>query len=88
MPVKNIQPAFQWAQSGNDIFINVKFAHKIDAPATLNVEVSNVSMTENKLVLSATDGRKIFTLDLEFLHGINPDESTYSMASVGALIVI
>ena len=36
--------AFQWAQGGNEVFINVKFSHKIDAPATLNVEPTKVSL--------------------------------------------
>lgn len=34
LPVASITPAFQWAQSPNEVFINVKFAHKLDAPAT------------------------------------------------------
>ena len=28
-------PAHQWAQSGDELFVSVKFAHKWDAPATL-----------------------------------------------------
>ena len=35
MPVNIIAPAFQWAQSANEIFIGVKFAHKLDTPATV-----------------------------------------------------
>ena len=37
LPVNRVFPAFQWAQSPDDVFISVKFAHKLDAPATLNV---------------------------------------------------
>ncbi len=37
LPVNRVFPAFQWAQSPEDVFISVKFAHKLDAPATLNV---------------------------------------------------
>jgi hypothetical protein len=29
---RTIVPAFQWCQSANTIFINVKFSHKLDAP--------------------------------------------------------
>jgi hypothetical protein len=43
----------------------VKFAHKLDAPATLNVEAETVNITETDLVLKATDGRKIFNLNVE-----------------------
>ena len=65
LPVSTIAPAFQWAQSPTEIFISVKFAHKLDAPATLNVEAETVNITETDLVLKATDGRKIFNLNVE-----------------------
>eukprot|EP00968_Pinguiococcus_pyrenoidosus_P018681 scaffold1954_cov268-Pinguiococcus_pyrenoidosus.AAC.118 len=41
-----VNPAFEWAQSPNEVFLNVKFAHKLDAPATLDVKVQNVTITE------------------------------------------
>lgn len=65
LPMSNINPAFQWAQSTTDVFLNVKFAHKLDAPATLNVEVQNVTLEAGSMSLRATDGRKMFSLDLE-----------------------
>jgi hypothetical protein len=40
LPVNVVNPAFQWAQSPTDLFLNIKFAHKLDAPATLNVSES------------------------------------------------
>eukprot|EP00602_Paraphysomonas_sp_CaronLab_P004360 CAMPEP_0185030670 /NCGR_PEP_ID=MMETSP1103-20130426/17668_1 /TAXON_ID=36769 /ORGANISM="Paraphysomonas bandaiensis, Strain Caron Lab Isolate" /LENGTH=321 /DNA_ID=CAMNT_0027565883 /DNA_START=184 /DNA_END=1149 /DNA_ORIENTATION=+ len=85
LPMSSINPAFQWAQSGNEVFINVKFAHKLDAPATLNVEAHNVSIDTTGLVLRASDGRKMFNLDIEFLKEIVPENSTWSMASVGRM---
>ena len=86
LPMSSISPAFQWAQSPTEIFINVKFAHKIDAPATLNVEASNVTLKEAQLYLQASDGRKNFVLDVEFLNDIIPNESTWTMASVGRMV--
>lgn len=65
LPVSIIAPAFQWAQSPTEIFISVKFAHKLDAPATLNVEAETVNITDDKLILKATDGRKIFNLNVD-----------------------
>ena len=44
-PLKVVSPAFQWAQSPTEVFLNVKFSHKIDAPATLNVDATNVTIT-------------------------------------------
>jgi len=87
LPVSTISPAFQWAQSPTEIFINVKFAHKLDAPATLNVEAETVNITDTHLVLKATDGRKIFNLNVEFLRKVIPAESTWSMASVGRMTI-
>lgn len=85
LPMSTIAPAFQWAQSPNEIFINVKFAHKLDAPATLNVEAESVSINDTALALKATDGRKNFRLNIDFLRKIDPNESTWSMASVGRM---
>lgn len=65
LPVSNIAPAFQWAQSPTEIFISVKFAHKLDAPATLNVEAETVNITADNLTLKATDGRKMFNLNVD-----------------------
>lgn len=31
---KHISPAFRWAQSTNEVYVGVKFAHKLDAPMT------------------------------------------------------
>jgi hypothetical protein len=64
-PMNTINPAFQWAQSPTDVFLNVKFAHKLDAPATLNVEAQNVTLAAQSLALRASDGRKLFVLELD-----------------------
>lgn len=86
LPQSSITPAFQWAQSANEIFLNVKFSHKIDAPATLNVEATNVSLSASGLLLQASDGRKLFKLQLTFLNDVIPEESSWSMGSVGRMI--
>ena len=48
-----ITPAFEWCQSASHIYINVKFAHKLDAPATLNVETEAVELGERRVRLAA-----------------------------------
>jgi CS domain len=85
LPMKTVSPAFQWAQSGNEVLLNVKFSHKIDAPATLNVVANNVNITSDRLLLQASDGRKMFQLEIEFYDAVDPGESTWSMASVGRM---
>lgn len=87
LPMNTISPAFQWAQSVNDVFLNIKFAHKLDAPATLNVEAQNVTLEAQSLALRASDGRKLFVLDIELLKEIVPEESSWSMASVGRMTI-
>lgn len=85
VPVPSINCPFKWAQSPTEIILSVKFSHKIDAPATLNVVAKNVSLTSERLLLLASDGKKNFHLDIEFLGGVVPDQSTWSMASVGRM---
>ena len=55
-PVKRLTPAFEWCQSTESVFMNVKFAHKLDAPATLNVEASNVTIGDQRVHLEASNG--------------------------------
>lgn len=85
LPMSTIHPAYQWAQSPDEIFLSIKFAHKLDTPGTLNVEAKNVTISEKRLDLLASDGRKNFVLGLDFLRDINADETTWSMASVGRM---
>jgi hypothetical protein len=85
LPMASITPAFQWAQSADEILLNVKFSHKIDAPATLNVEAQNVTLLDDRLILHASDGRKNFNLDLPLYRKIVPEDSSYDMASVGRM---
>jgi hypothetical protein len=40
-----IPPAFEWAQSPDAVFLNVKFAHKLDTPATLGCESTAFHIT-------------------------------------------
>ena len=85
LPVPSINCPFKWAQSSTEIMLSVKFSHKIDAPATLNVIAKNVSLTSDRLVLLASNGAKNFHLDITFLDPVVPAESTWSMASVGRM---
>ena len=60
--LKAISPALQWGQSADYLFINVKFAHKMDTPATLGVKTENVTITSHGLYLSAFSKTKISDL--------------------------
>lgn len=82
-----IPPAFEWAQSPDSLFLNVKFAHKLDTPATLGCALgdSDVKIEERSLSLRAACAaqKKVFSLGLSLLRDISPSESSWSMLSVG-----
>jgi len=86
-----ITPAFEWCQSATHIYINVKFAHKLDAPATLNVEAESVALEESKVRLLASSSKgslKSFVLEFPLFAHIVPQNSSYSMASVGRMSLV
>ncbi|EGB08781.1 hypothetical protein AURANDRAFT_25988, partial [Aureococcus anophagefferens] len=91
-------PAHQWAQSGGEIFLSVKFAHKWDAPATLmlfrNARARNthVEATLNhpfaaQVVVKASKAEKRFVLEVPLLREIDPAASSYVTASVGRMTI-
>ena len=57
---RGMAPAHQWAQSGDELFVSVKFAHKWDAPATLVGEndVESVQFEEELVTVRARKGSK------------------------------
>lgn len=71
----SISPAFEWAQSGDWVYINAKMSHKLDAPATLNVVSEGVQMGERSLKFAASKDHKRFALDLALHADIDPDVS-------------
>jgi len=83
--VRRIGPAFEWAQSVNEIMLNVKFAHKLDAPATLGCkkEEVNINTTYLSFQVACKAKKKRFGLQLDLLRAVDPDSSSWSMASVG-----
>jgi len=80
-----VAPAFEWAQSGDSVFVGVKFAHKLDAPACIDVVDENVEIKKQVVKLQATckGKNKRFSLELELLEAIDPSQSSWAMASVG-----
>lgn len=85
-PLKEISPAFEWAQSTTDIFLNVKFSHKLDAPATLDVQ-PEVVIQEKTVVVRGQGGRKLFALNLALHDEVLVEESSWTPASVGRLTI-
>ena len=46
-----ISPAFQWAQSLNDIYIEIKFSHRLDSPGCLELNNLNVTIKNESVNL-------------------------------------
>ncbi|KAH9255755.1 hypothetical protein BASA81_006149 [Batrachochytrium salamandrivorans] len=83
----HIEPALQWAQSPDSIYINVKFAHKIDAPACIDVVDAKHELHSNRIVVTAacskTQAGKHYKLDLMLFSEIAPEQSNWTLTSVG-----
>ena len=88
-PTKFLAPAHQWAQSGGEIFLSVKFAHKWDAPATLvsAEDIEEVAFEAEKVVVKASKAEKRFVLEVPLLREIDPAASSYVTASVGRMTI-
>lgn len=86
-----IPPAFEWAQSPDSVLLNLKFAHKIDTPATLGCEVfpNAVEITPFSLRLRAEckEKHKAFDLMLGLHSEIDPVASTWAPSAVGRALV-
>lgn len=82
-----IPPAFEWAQSSDAIFLNVKFAHKLDTPATLGCEAEAPQYPDGgktvRFRAHCKEKRKTFLLNLQLYRAVDMDNSTWSTGSVG-----
>ena len=68
-----ITPAFQWAQSKDALFLEVKFAHKMDAPSYAHTKIDEVKFSSDAMNLTASGKDKSFRLHLRFFKEIVPE---------------
>lgn len=84
-----VSPAFQWAQSPNKVYLNIKFSHRLEAPGCNSIKDSIVNITETKvffLGFCEKSSQNIkFLLDLDLFKKIVVNESSFSFGSVGKL---
>mmetsp|Transcript_8434 Transcript_8434/g.10993 ORF Transcript_8434/g.10993 Transcript_8434/m.10993 type:complete len:445 (+) Transcript_8434:88-1422(+) len=83
--MSKVTPAFEWAQSKDQVFISVKFSHKLDTPACIDVVINKVDIKEDSISVEAMckGKKKEFNLKLDLLKPIHIENSTWTMASVG-----
>ena len=84
---KNIYPASQWAQSLDNIFIEIKFAHRHDSPGCLEVEDKKIDLKEDSLSFSGTcslgDDHIRIDYNVNFAKKINVALSKSELGAVG-----
>jgi len=86
-----LAPAFQWAQSLDNVFINIKYATRFDTPGCLETFNENITIEENRLNISiyCRHDKTIlkYELDLELFDTVDVQLSKYEQSSVGRLYV-
>ena len=70
---KNVTPAFRWAQNRNELLLEVKFAHKLDAPSCANAKVSGIKFGPYTMNMTGSGKDKLFKLDLHLFKEITPE---------------
>lgn len=89
--IQTITPVFSWAQSQGNIFIQVKFAHRHDAPGCLEVRTEKVECTSDGFYFSAfgiqAHNPIRFVLNITFAKPINPELCSFATESVGRMFV-
>ena len=84
---QRVNPAFQWAQSMNHVFLEIKFAHRHDSPGCLEVNNQSVDIYKNIVIFKAYcvlgDVPIKFELKLNLFTDVSAEESTHGSRSVG-----
>ena len=84
---KNIYPASQWAQSLDNIYIEIKFAHRHDSPGCLEVEDKKIDLKEDSLSFTGTcslgDDHIRIDYSVNFAKKINVALSKSELGAVG-----
>jgi len=78
-----INPAFQWAQSLENVFLSVKFAYRIDGPGCLDIFDEVVEITSDHLNMTAfckIDKQVMkYELFIPFYGIVDAENSTYEL---------
>ena len=84
---QTVFPAFQWAQSLNEIFLEIKFAHRHDSPGCLEIKDLNVKFGSNTVDLIGYCVLGDVPIKIDFhiktWAEISKENSTHGFGSVG-----
>ncbi len=88
---QKVIPSFQWAQNLQNVFIEVKFAHRHDSPGCLEFSKMNININNKNLSLEAFcilgDVPIKFELDLSFYNNVIKENSTYEKEAIGRYLI-
>eukprot|EP00918_Siedleckia_nematoides_P059993 GHVU01130851.1.p1 GENE.GHVU01130851.1~~GHVU01130851.1.p1 ORF type:complete len:267 (+),score=42.80 GHVU01130851.1:161-961(+) len=86
-----VSPAFQYAQSMDSVFLNVKFGYRWGSPGALSVEKENVTVTDRRFYFSGIGDhshvKKKYELIIDLFDQVDPKATEWSFGSVGKLTV-
>ncbi|CAX64432.1 hypothetical protein PFAG_00453 [Plasmodium falciparum Santa Lucia] len=90
--IDTVNASFQWAQSPEYIFLNIKFSHRWSSPGALKVKDEEIVSKKNNFSFSALSNdsnsvTKKYIVDLTLLDNIIESETKYNFASVGKVVV-
>ena len=89
--VISIKPAFKWAQSLDNVFIETKFSHRLDSPACSDIIDQKIKITESHLNLTSKwrrgDDTLLFTLHLNLFDKVDVSESKWEKQSMGRIYI-
>ena len=84
---QTVYPAFRWAQSLEDIFIEIKFAHRFDSPGCLEIKDMNVDIKNDSVKFEGycVLGDVPIKIDfkIETFKGLNVSDCSHGAGSVG-----
>lgn len=82
-----VYPCFEWAQSMDRIFINIKFSHKWDAPGCMDVKDSEVLVHENLVMINTVcvigDNPVKYVLNLDLYDYIDENDIMSNTSTTG-----
>jgi uncharacterized protein YlaI len=85
----HIAPAFQWAQSDEDVELLFKFAHKIDAPGvSVKAEDLSVRVDRRRLEVDARTAAKAFHASLDLRHAVDAGASRWERKARGVFVLL
>ena len=84
---QTVSPAFKWAQSLDDVFIEIKYAHRYDSPRYLEIKDMKIDIKNDSVSFLGFCVLGDVPIKIDFkintFQGLNVSECTHGAGSVG-----